>query len=134
MNKFENPPCNDLKALSFIMPDERKRKVRIVVEGESSRHLDGSGATPEVGVPFFDQFPPDLPIVHEAVVRQEVRSRVEDEGTKVDDESEIISVGGPQSIVGACESESVTFEEAVGRAGLISETETVLVTAELPNC
>ena len=60
--------------------------------------------------------------------------KVDDEGTKADDESEIISVGGPVSFVGGCESEGVTFEEAVGRAGLISETETALDTAGLPIC
>ena len=63
----------------------------------------------------------------------EARRRGEDEGTEVDDESEIISVGGPLSIVGG-ESEGVTFEEAVGRADLISETETALDTAGLPIC
>ena len=56
--------------------------------------------------------PPDLPIVHEAVVSEEARRGVDEEGTEADDESEIISVGGPLSIV--CESEGVTFEEAVG--------------------
>ena len=64
----------------------------------------------------------------------DVRRRVGDEGTEADDESEIISVGGPRSIVGGCESEGVTFEEAVGRAGLISETEDTLDTAGLPIC
>ena len=44
-----------------------------------------------------------------------------------------MSVGGPLSIVGG-ESEGVTFEEAVGRAGLISETETAFDTAGLPMC
>ena len=63
----------------------------------------------------------------------DARRRVEDEGTEVDDESEIIFVGGPLSIVGG-ESEGVTFEEAVGRAGLILETETALDTAGLPIC
>ena len=73
--------------------------------------------------------------MREAVVRSgEVRRRVDDEGTEADDESEIISVGGPLSIVGGCESEGVTFEEAVGRAGLISETENALDTAGLPIC
>ena len=72
-----------------------------------------------------DQFPPDRPIVREAVVSEEARRRVEDEGTEVDDESEIISVGvGPLSIFGGCESEGVTFEEAVGKTSLISETKT----------
>ena len=61
--------------------------------------------------------------MREAVVSSgDVRKRVDDEGTEAHDESEIISVGGPLSIVGGFESEGVTFEEAVGRAGLISET------------
>ena len=64
----------------------------------------------------------------------DVRRRVDDEGTEADDESEIISVGGPLSIVGGCESERVSFEEAVGRAGLVSETENALDTAGLPVC
>ena len=64
----------------------------------------------------------------------DARRRVDDEGAEADDESEIISVGGPLSIVGRCESEGVTFEEAVGRAGLISETDNALDTAGLPIC
>ena len=78
--------------------------------------------------------PPDRPIVREAVVSEEVRRRAEDKGTEVDDESEITSVGGPLAIVGGCESQGLTFEEAVGRAGLISETESALDTAGLPIC
>ena len=66
--------------------------------------------------------------------RGDVRRRVDDEGTEADDESEIISVGGPLSVVGGCESEGVTFEQAVGRAGLVSETEDALDTAGLPIC
>ena len=62
-----------------------------------------------------------------------VRRRVDDEGTEADDESEIFSVGGLLSIVGG-ESEGVTFEEAVGRAGLISETQTALDTVGEPIC
>ena len=65
---------------------------------------------------------------------EKVRRRVIDEGTEADDELEIISVGGPLSIVGGWESEGVTFEETVGRADLISETETTLDTAGLPIC
>ena len=65
---------------------------------------------------------------------EEARGRVEEEGTEAAGESEITSVGGPLSIVGGCESEGVTFEEAVGRAALISETETALDTAGLPIC
>ena len=56
-------------------------------------------------------------------MREEARRRVEDEGTEADDESEIIFSGGPLSIVGGCESEGVTFEQAVGRVGLIPERE-----------
>ena len=117
------------------MPDEKKKKnrSRVVVEGESSRRVEGSGAAPDVDVSPYDQFPPDPPIVREAVVSEEARRRVEDEGTEAADESEIISVSGPLSIVGG-ESEGVTFEEAVGRAGLISETETALDTAGHPIC
>ena len=65
---------------------------------------------------------------------EEARRRVDDEGTEADDESEVISVGEPLSIVAGCESEGVTFEEAVGRAGFISETETALDTAGPPIC
>ena len=85
-------------------------------------------------MPLIGQFPADVPIVHEAVVGEEARRRVEDEGTEAEDESEIISVAGPLSIVGGCESEVVTFEEAVGRAGLISATETAFYRAGLPIC
>ena len=117
------------------MSDERqhkKKKSRVIVRDESCRQLESSGAAPDVSVSPFCQFPPDPPIVHEAVVSEEARRQVDDEGTEADDESEIISVGGPLSIV--CESEGVTFEEAVGRAGLISETDNALDTAGLPIC
>ena len=118
------------------MVDETKKlkKSRVVVRGESSRPVESSGAATDVVVSPFGQLPPDPPIVHEAVVSEEARRRVDDEGTQSDDESEIISVGGPLSIVGGCESEGVTFEEAVGRAGLISETENALDNAGLPIC
>ena len=116
------------------MPDEekkkKKKKVRVVVGDESSRHVDGSGAAPDIGVPLNDQFPPDPPPL----------SRVKRRGgewmtrAQTDDESEIIYVGRPLSIVGGCELEGLTFEEAVGRAGLIPETETALDTAGLPIC
>ena len=118
------------------MSDERqhkKKKSRVIVRDESFRQLEGSGAAPDVSVSPVDQFPPDPPIVREAVgCSEDVRRRVDDEGTEADDESEIISVGGPLSNV--CESEGVTFEEAVGRAGLISEKDNALDTAGLPIC
>ena len=116
------------------MPDERqqkKKKSRVVVRDESCRQ-ESSEAAPDVSVSLFGQFPPDPPIVREAVISEETRRRVDDEGTEADDESEIICVGGPLSIF--CESEGVTFEEAVGRAGLISETDIALDTAGLPIC
>ena len=116
------------------MPDEKKKIVGVLVGGESSRHVDGSGAAPDVGVPLADQFPPDPPIVHEAVVSEEAIRRVEDKSTEADDESEIISVVGPLSIVGGCESEGVTFEDVVGRVGQTSDTESALDTAGLSIC
>ena len=88
------------------MSDAKKKKSRVVVGGERSCRAESSGAAPDVGVPLIDQFPPDPPMLQEAVVGE--RRRVEDEGTEADDESEIISVGGPLSIVGG-ESEGVTF-------------------------
>ena len=104
------------------------------MRGEGSGHVEGSGAAPDVVLSPYDQFPPDPPIVREAVLSSgDVRRRVDDEGTEADDESEIISVGGTLSIVGG-ESEGVKFEEAVGRAGLISDRETALDTAGLPIC
>ena len=111
---------------------EKKKKSRVVVRDESCRQLECSGAAPDVIVSPVGQFPPDLPIVHEAVVSEEARRGVDDEGTEADDESEIISVGGPLSIVS--ESEGVTFAEAVGRAGLVSETDNAVDTAGLPIC
>ena len=103
--------------------------------GESGRPVEGSGTALDTGVSLDDQFPPDLPVVREAVMSSgDARRRIEDEGTDADDESEIISVGGPVSLVGGCESEGVTFEEEVGTAGLISEAETALDTAGLPIC
>ena len=102
---------------------------------EGSCHVENSGATPDAVVSPFDQFPPDSPIAREAIGSSgDVRRRVDDEGTEAEYESEIISVGGPLSVVGGCESEGVTVEEAVGRAGLISETGNALDTAGLPAC
>ena len=119
----------------MLVEKKKKNKSRVVVGGESSRHLEGSGAAPNVFVSLYDQFPPDPPIVREAVVSSgDAKRQVDDEGTEADDESEIISVGGPLSIVDGCESEGVTFEEAVERAGLISETDNALDIAGLPIC
>ena len=67
------------------MPDEKqqkKKKSQVVVRGEGSRRLESSGASPDVSVSPFDQFPPDPPIVREAVGRTgDVRRLVDDEGT-----------------------------------------------------
>ena len=116
------------------MPDKKKKKAKGVVVGESNRQVDGSGVAPDVGVPLIDQFPPDLPIVREAVVSGEAKRRLEVEGTEADDEPKIISVGWPLSIIVAWESEGFTFEVTVGRTGLFSETETALGTAGLLIC
>ena len=103
--------------------------------GESARRVEGSGAAPDNGLSLDDQFPPDPPIVREAVMSSgDASRRVEDEGTEADDESEIISVGGSASLAGGCESEGVTFDEAAGRSGRISETENALDTAGLAIC
>ena len=114
------------------MPDERKRKVKSFVKVESCRQVDGSGTAPDIGVPLTGQFSPDLPIVREAVVGEEARRQVDDEDTEAVDGSKIISVGGPLSIVGGCDSEGVNFDEAAGRTDLISETEIALDTTGLP--
>ena len=39
------------------MPDEKKKKSRVVVRGEGTCHVEGSGAAPDVGVSPYDQFP-----------------------------------------------------------------------------
>ena len=38
------------------MPDERKKKEDVVVEGGSSTHMHGSGAAPDFEVPLIDHF------------------------------------------------------------------------------
>ena len=53
-------------------------------------------------------------MLHEVFGYEEAMKRVEDDGTEADDESKIISVGGPLSNIAGYESEGVTFEEAVG--------------------
>ena len=68
------------------MPDEKQKKSRVVVGGESSRRVEGSGAAPDVGVFLDGQFLPDTLIVREAVVSSlDARRRVDDEGTEADD-------------------------------------------------
>ena len=70
------------------MLDEKKKKnkSRVAVGGESSHHVEGSGAAPDVVVSLYDQFPRDPPIVREAVVSSgDARRRVDDEGTEADD-------------------------------------------------
>ena len=71
------------------MVDGKKnmKKSRVVVRGEGSCHVESSGAAPDVVVSPFGQFPPDPPIVREAVGSSgDVRRRVDDEGTEADDE------------------------------------------------
>ena len=62
------------------MVDEKKKtkKSRVIVRGEGSCHLESSGAVPDAVVSPFDQFPPDPPIVREAVGSSaDVRRRVD---------------------------------------------------------
>ena len=56
-NKIISSPCKSLKATSFTMLDEKKMKVKVVVEAESIRHVYGSGAAADLGVTVIDQFP-----------------------------------------------------------------------------
>ena len=80
------------------------------MEGESSRRVEGSGPVPDVGVSLDDQFPPDPPIMREAVVSSgDANRRVDNEGTEADDKSEVISVGVDlcQLLVGASRRESL---------------------------
>ena len=39
------------------MLDEKKKKSRVVLGGDSSRRVEGSGAAPDVGVSLDDHFP-----------------------------------------------------------------------------
>ena len=57
------------------MSDGKKERVRFVVGGERSRHVDDSEAAPNVGVPITCQFPL-LPILNEPVVGEEARRHV----------------------------------------------------------
>ena len=130
-NQVINPPCNSLKATSFIMPDERKRNVKVVVGGEISRHIDVSGEAPTLEYPLLVNSA-WYPHCSRGYCWWRGRRQLEGERTGADDESEIISVVGPQSNVGGCESEGVIFEEAVGRLGLILQAETALDTSGQP--
>ena len=133
MKKIINPPCSSWKPSRSSCLMKRRRelellwKARVVVMRTVPEQPRMLGCPLLIGSSWSS-------LVCEVVVSEEARGRVEDEGTEADDESEIISVGGPLSIVCGCNSEGVTFEEAVGRTGLISETETSLYTAGLPIC
>ena len=128
-----NPKRNSLKATSFIMPDERRMKVKVAVGGGSSRHVDGSGAAAEVGVPLFDQFPLISPLCMRLLLVKRRGGEWKTRARRLMAKQKL-SVGGPLWIVGGCESEGVIFEEAVGRAGIIPETETASDTAGLTVC
>ena len=66
-------------------------------------------------------------------MNEEARGRAEDEGTEADDETEIISNGGPLSIVGGCESQGVTLKKQCEEL-VSSQRQTALDTAGLPIC
>ena len=44
------------------MPDEKKKKSRVVAGRESICRVEASGTAPDVGVSLNDQFPPDPPL------------------------------------------------------------------------
>ena len=135
-NEFQPRPCNSLTVTSFNMSDEGKGAQKVIVEGESSGYVDHSGATPNVpGIPLSDHFPPDLlPFFMRLFVTRETIGRLEGYGAEVDDASKIISVGGSLSNTVWCESEGDTFEEAIARAGLILDADTVLNSTASPLC
>ena len=45
-----------------MVDDKKKKKSEVVVGDGSSRHVEGSGAAPDVVVSPYDQFPPDPPL------------------------------------------------------------------------
>ena len=71
---FLIPKFHSFICLPF-MPDEKEEKMKFVVVSESSLHVDGSGATQDVGMHIIDHFPPDISIVQDAVVGEEARRR-----------------------------------------------------------
>ena len=102
------------------------------MEGGISSHLDRSGAARTfLGSPYWS-VPADLPNLHDAASDDEAIGLVKEESTEAEDLSETVSVGGTLSNRLGCESVGVTFKDAIGRAGLISETDTVLDTTSLP--
>ena len=98
--------------------------------------MDRSGATADVTVvPLTDEFHrPDVHILRETVVNEEMTARVVDESSEVFRQSEVVSVGGIPSNRVECELKCATFDGAVGKTGLISETDTVLDTTVLLQC
>ena len=130
-----NPPCNIVIATLFNRHDERKKNQKVAVKGGSKAHVLRSGSVPDfLGASLGDQYPLDLPMLHEAVGEVGAMSRVEEEGTEPDEESEIVSSDGHFPNVVGCQTEGVIFEEAIGRARLLSETDTVVDTAAQPVC
>ena len=110
-----------------MMSDKIEGTDEDTLEGGRRCHVDCSRAAPRRSWSSpHRSVTPDLPILREAAVDEEAIGRVEVEVPEADGESEVVSVGGPSSNLAGCESESVTFEEAVGRSGLISETDTAL--------
>ena len=55
--KIKISRCNSLIVRSFILPDGRKKKEKVVVGVESSSHKDDSGVVPDVGVSLTNKFP-----------------------------------------------------------------------------
>ena len=119
---------------SDFMPDRVFVKKEVAVVGRESNAECSLSAQVSAGVPLTDKFPFDLPISGEAVVEKQVMARAEAQGTEANDDSENVFVGGTLPNLAACESEVVIFEKAIGKTGIISETDTVLDLTGLPLC
>ena len=62
-----NSACIGVVVTSFIVPDEGKRRTKIVVRGDNKSYIDDSGETADVGVPLTDKLPPNAPFCHKLV-------------------------------------------------------------------
>ena len=111
------------------MKERRRRKSLCEVRAVPKLMIPKKPET--LGCPYLISSP-DLSFLHEAASDEEARTRVKYEGTEADDDSKIISIGGPFSNVVTCESESVTFEEVLWRPGFIPESETALDSTGVP--
>ena len=112
----------------------KKKKSQVIVRDESCRQLGSSGAAPDVSVSPVGHFPPDPPIVREAVGGSEDVRRTS--GTT---RAQRLTMSQRSSLwVDLCQlfvsrRESHSRRQS-GGAGLISETDNALDAAGLPIC